>query len=167
MSEDCSPGTRNGAQMDDVAPSEESAARHPSTGLTEIVHQRTRLGILTVLAESRRADFTYLKSALQLTDGNLGRHLEILAAEGLIKITKGYEGRRPRTWAEITKVGQAALAAQMAAMKQLVSQFEALNFPSMDEAQGLRTQRSPRERGQAQAPLRPRPRNRKARLSGA
>jgi len=97
---------------------------HPTTMLTDVVHQRTRLGILSVLSECRRADFAYLKSLLQLTDGNLGRHLEILADDGLIAITKGYEGRRPRTWAEITKNGDAALAAQMAAMKQLVKRFE-------------------------------------------
>ena len=105
-----------------------SESPHPSTGLNEVVHQRTRLGILSVLAESRRADFMYLKSALGLSDGNLGRHLEILSGEGLIEITKGYEGRRPRTWAEITKTGQSALAAQMAAMKELVNQYEASAF---------------------------------------
>jgi DNA-binding MarR family transcriptional regulator len=97
---------------------------HPTTMLTDVVHQRARLGILSVLSESRRADFVYLKAQLQLTDGNLGRHLEILADDGLITITKGYEGRRPRTWAEITKAGDGALAAQMAAMKQLVKRFE-------------------------------------------
>jgi DNA-binding PadR family transcriptional regulator len=153
--------------MDDAAPEDDSVSLHPSTVLTEVVHQRTRLGILTVLAESRRADFTYLKSTLQLTDGNLGRHLEILAAEGLIKITKGYEGRRPRTWAEITKFGEAALASQMAAMKQLVNQFEALNLSSMDEAQDLQAQRSRRERRPALAPPQPRPRKVNPRLSGA
>jgi DNA-binding MarR family transcriptional regulator len=98
---------------------------HPATKLSEVVHQRTRLGILTVLSESGRADFNYLKNVLELTDGNLGRHLEVLADENLISITKGYEGRRPRTWAEITKTGEAALAAEMAAIKQLVAQFEA------------------------------------------
>jgi DNA-binding PadR family transcriptional regulator len=92
--------------------------------MTEVVHQRARLGILSVLSECGRADFVYLKSLLQLTDGNLGRHLEILADDGLISITKGYEGRRPRTWAEITPDGEAALTAQMAAMKQLVTRFE-------------------------------------------
>jgi DNA-binding MarR family transcriptional regulator len=97
---------------------------HPTTQLTELVHQRARLGILTVLSECGRADFGYLKSLLELTDGNLGRHLEILADDGLISITKGYEGKRPRTWAEITRDGESALAAQMAAMKQLVQQFE-------------------------------------------
>lgn len=97
---------------------------HPSTALDDVVHQRSRLGILTVLAESGRADFPYLKSILRLTDGNLGRHLEILAAEGLITITKGYEGRRPRTWAEITEKGEASLTAQVAAMRELVKRFE-------------------------------------------
>lgn len=106
-------------------PSADAVEPHPSTVLAEVVHQRTRLGILSVLAESRRADFNYLKSVLQLTDGNLGRHLEILANERLINITKGYENRRPRTWAQITKVGESALEAQMAAMKELVHQFEA------------------------------------------
>jgi DNA-binding HxlR family transcriptional regulator len=97
---------------------------HPTTTLTDVVHQKARLGILSVLSEAGRADFAYLKSLLQLTDGNLGRHLEILAGDGLITITKGYEGRRPRTWAEITKSGDRALAGQMAAMKQLVTRFE-------------------------------------------
>jgi DNA-binding MarR family transcriptional regulator len=97
---------------------------HPATLLTDVVHQRARLGILSVLSECGTADFVYLKSLLQLTDGNLGRHLEILADDGLISITKGYEGRRPRTWAQITKGGEAALGAEMAAMKQLVDRFE-------------------------------------------
>ncbi len=97
---------------------------HPAVGLDDVVHHRARLGILTVLGQVRKATFPYLKSLLKLTDGNLGRHLEVLAAEGLITLTKGYEGRRPRTWAEITDAGYAALAAEMATLKQLVSQFE-------------------------------------------
>lgn len=97
---------------------------HPATPLDEVAHQRSRLGILTVLAESGRADFPYLKAILRLTDGNLGRHLEILAADGLITITKGYEGKRPRTWAEITDKGEASLTAQVAAMRELVKRFE-------------------------------------------
>ena len=99
-------------------------AVHPSVVLDEVVHQRARLGILAVLSECGRADFSYLKRVLRLTDGNLGRHLEVLAEDDLITITKGYEGRRPRTWAEITPPGEAALAAQVAAMRQLVERFD-------------------------------------------
>jgi DNA-binding MarR family transcriptional regulator len=102
----------------------EQRPAHPTAGLNDVVHQRARLGILTVLGEARRVDFPYLKSLLQLTDGNLGRHIEVLAAEGLVEVTKGYEGRRPRTWVEITKLGRGALAAEMAALKQLVERYE-------------------------------------------
>jgi DNA-binding MarR family transcriptional regulator len=97
---------------------------HPSVGLSDVVHPRARLGILTVLAHAQTATFGYLKSALELTDGNLGRHLETLADEQLVTITKGYEGRRPRTWVSITPAGYAALTAEMATLKRLVEQFE-------------------------------------------
>ena len=102
----------------------EQRPEHPTAGLNDVVHQRARLGILTVLGEARRVDFPYLKSLLQLTDGNLGRHIEVLAAGGLVTVTKGYEGRRPRTWVEITRLGRGALAAEMAALKQLVQRYE-------------------------------------------
>jgi DNA-binding MarR family transcriptional regulator len=102
----------------------EQRPAHPTASLNDVMHQRARLGILTVLGEATRVDFPYLKSLLQLTDGNLGRHIEVLAGEGLVAVTKGYEGRRPRTWVEITKLGRGALAAEMAALKQLVQRYE-------------------------------------------
>jgi DNA-binding MarR family transcriptional regulator len=102
----------------------EQRPAHPTAALNDVVHQRARLGILTVLGEAQRVDFPYLKSLLQLTDGNLGRHIEVLAAEGLVRVTKGYEGRRPRTWVEITRPGRGALAAEMDALKQLVQRYE-------------------------------------------
>ncbi|WP_211247616.1 transcriptional regulator [Cryptosporangium arvum] len=96
---------------------------HPALGLDDTIHQKTRLALLTVLDEAGQADFPYLKKLLGLTDGNLGRHLDILAAQGLIAITKGYEGRRPRTWAAITPAGEQALAAEMRLLSNLVNRF--------------------------------------------
>jgi DNA-binding MarR family transcriptional regulator len=100
---------------------------HPALGLDDVVHQKTRLALLTVLDEAGQADFPYLKRLLNLTDGNLGRHLDILAEQGLIEITKGYEGRRPRTWAAITKQGEQALAAEMSALAALLERFKSKN----------------------------------------
>ena len=65
--------------------------------INDVVHQRTRLGLLAILREVHQADFSYLKSRLKLTDGNLGQHLEILVRHDLVTIRKGYEGRRART----------------------------------------------------------------------
>jgi DNA-binding MarR family transcriptional regulator len=98
--------------------------RHPALELDDRVHQKTRLALLTVLDEAGRADFPYLKSLLGLTDGNLGRHLEALSGQGLVKIQKGHEGRRPRTWASITPLGREALAAEMRVLATLVRRFQ-------------------------------------------
>jgi DNA-binding MarR family transcriptional regulator len=103
-------------------PADESP--HPTSGLNDVVHQKARLGILAVLAETERADFTYLKSMLDLTDGNLGRHIEVLAGSGLVHVEKGYAGRRPRTWVTITRAGRHALAEEMAAIRELLRRFE-------------------------------------------
>jgi len=97
---------------------------HPTNQLDDLVHQRGRLGILSILADSQQADFSYLKRLLQLTDGNLGRHIEILTEQGLVTTTKGYQGKRPRTWVAITEEGRSALANEIAALKQLIEHFE-------------------------------------------
>ncbi len=93
---------------------------HPTNGLDETVHQRHRLGILTIAAEAQRAEFGYLREALGLTPGNLSKHLTVLERAGLVEVQKGYSGRRPRTWVRITAQGRAALAAELAALTELL-----------------------------------------------
>jgi DNA-binding MarR family transcriptional regulator len=102
----------------------QAAGSHPALAFDDVVHQRTRLGILAVLAEATEADFTYLRKVLDLTDGNLGRHLEILEGAGLITISKGYHGRRPRTRAAITAEGRRALRDELASMQALMERLD-------------------------------------------
>lgn len=97
---------------------------HPANGLDELVHQRVRLGILTIAHEARRVEFGYLRTSLELTAGNLSQHLSVLEKAGLITIEKGYAGKRPRTWISLTKAGHAALADEIAQLKRLISQIE-------------------------------------------
>lgn len=99
-------------------------AGHPTKGLDERVHQRHRLGILTITAEAREAEFGYLRDALGLTPGNLSRHLSVLEEAGMIEVEKGYSGRRPRTWVRITRPGRAALAAEIGALAEIVRRLE-------------------------------------------
>ncbi len=101
-----------------------TAAAHPTKGLDEIVHQRHRLGILTIAAEAESADFGYLRDALDLTPGNLSRHLTVLEDAGLVQVSKGYEGKRPRTWVKITGEGRAALTAEITALTELVRRHD-------------------------------------------
>ncbi len=102
----------------------DEADEHPTIGLDDLVHQRTRLGVLTVLAEAGRCDFAYLRDTLQLTDGNLSRHLQLLADGQLLTIDKVFEKRRPRTWIEIAPAGEAALEAEVRVMRELLTRID-------------------------------------------
>ena len=92
----------------------------PTAGLDDTVHQRHRLGILTIAAETDRVDFGYLQSTLGLTPGNLNRHLAVLDEAGLVSIHKEFHGRKPRTWIKITKAGRRALTDEIAILTDLV-----------------------------------------------
>ena len=97
---------------------------HPVNGLDDVVHQRVRLGILTIAHEARRVEFGFLRTALDLTAGNLGQHLSVLEKAGLVHIEKGYEGKRPRTWVNLTPEGEKALRDEIAHLKRLIQQVE-------------------------------------------
>jgi DNA-binding MarR family transcriptional regulator len=97
---------------------------HPVTGLDDVVHQRVRLGILTIAHEARRVEFGYLRSQLQLTAGNLSQHLSVLETAGLVKVEKGYAGRRGRTWITLTAAGSTALADEIGRLKLLITRVE-------------------------------------------
>jgi DNA-binding MarR family transcriptional regulator len=97
---------------------------HPITGLDEVVHQRVRLGILTVAHEARRVEFGYLRTQLNLTAGNLSKHVSVLETAGLIEVEKGYAGRRGRTWITLTAAGRTALAEEIGRLKLLIARVE-------------------------------------------
>jgi DNA-binding MarR family transcriptional regulator len=97
---------------------------HPANGLDDVVHQRVRLGILTIAHEARRVEFSYLRTNLELTAGNLSQHLGVLENAGLITIEKGYAGKRARTWVTLTKAGHAALAEEVTHLKLLIRAIE-------------------------------------------
>lgn len=85
----------------------EDAGRFAYEGLDRVLHEKARLGILTALVT--RPDglsFSDLARLCELTDGNLSRHLDVLADAGLVKITKGFEGRRPLTTCALTGHGR-------------------------------------------------------------
>jgi DNA-binding MarR family transcriptional regulator len=107
---------------------------HPAAVLDETVHQRHRLGVLAITSRSRQAEFGFLQQRLGLTSGNLSAHLTVLEDAGLVRVERGYLGKRPRTWVSITKQGQAALAAEMAALTELIREHH--EVPASQSAGG-------------------------------
>jgi DNA-binding MarR family transcriptional regulator len=92
--------------------------------LDDAVHQRTRLAILTVLLEAGETDFRFLKQTLDLTDGNLGRHLEVLADAGYVSTRRGYDGRRSKAWVTLTRRGADALRIEADALRAIVARLD-------------------------------------------
>jgi DNA-binding MarR family transcriptional regulator len=97
---------------------------HPANGLNDLVHQRVRLGILTITHEARQVEFGYLRENLELTAGNLSQHLTVLEKAGLVTVQKGYAGRRGRTWITLTKAGRTALRQEIDQLRQLIHQVD-------------------------------------------
>src|SRR5262245_10804582 len=85
----------------------ETDGRFAYDGLERVLHEKARLGIVTVLFRHREGlAFTDLARLCSLTDGNLSRHLDVLADEGLVQITKAFAGRRPLTTCKLTATGR-------------------------------------------------------------
>ena len=102
---------------------------HPVTGLDDVVHQRVRLGILTITHEARRVEFGYLRTQLELTAGNLSQHLGVLENADLIAVEKGYQGKRGRTWVTLTAAGNTALTEEIGRLKLLIARVETADTP--------------------------------------
>jgi DNA-binding MarR family transcriptional regulator len=96
-------------------PAESSAAN-----LDRIVHERTRLGIVSALAVNSSLTFNELKQFLQVTDGNLSVHARKLEDAGYIGCTKSFAGRVPKTEYRLMPPGRKALEKYLDHMEALI-----------------------------------------------
>lgn len=77
--------------------------------INRLVHDPSRLAILTALAACEKADFVFLLNVTGLTKGNLSSHLSKLEQGGLVEIQKQFEGKQPITYARLTPEGREGL----------------------------------------------------------
>ena len=87
--------------------------------LDPVIHQPVRLQIMAALSHlgcREQVDFTFLKTKLDLTDGNLGAHLLTLEQAGYIAVEKSFVARKPKTFVAPTAAGRRAVEAHLAAL---------------------------------------------------
>ncbi len=90
-------------------------------GLSRVLHEKARLGILTALrTRGEGLGFSELKGLCSLTDGNLSRHLTVLQESGLVAIKKGTQGGRPLTWAKLTSRGRKEFDAYLEELQRVI-----------------------------------------------
>jgi DNA-binding MarR family transcriptional regulator len=91
--------------MADMIPPE--IGRYAYDGLDRTLHEKGRLGILTALVtRASGVSFTELARLCGLTEGNLSRHLDRLAKDGLVELQKGFDRNRPLTTCKLTGIGR-------------------------------------------------------------
>lgn len=89
--------------------------------LDRLLHEKARLGLMTsLLAHPEGLVFNELKRLVDLTDGNLSRHLHVLNEAGLIEMVKGFEGRRPQTLCRLTEEGRTRFLGYLEELEKVV-----------------------------------------------
>jgi len=87
--------------------------------LDRLVHDPSRLAILTALSACKSADFLYLQRLTGLSKGNLSSHLAKLESAGLVMIEKEFIGKIPNTRVSVSKIGRTAVERHWKRLDQL------------------------------------------------
>jgi DNA-binding MarR family transcriptional regulator len=97
-------------------------ARPPenATSLDRLIHERTRLAIISALAVNHSLTFNELKELLSVTDGNLSVHARKLEDAGYISCAKSFANRLPKTEYRVTANGRRALEKYLDHMEALI-----------------------------------------------
>ena len=90
--------------------------------IDEIIHQKIRLGIMTMLAAEGSVEFVQLKERLDLTDGNLSSHISLLEKKEYLTVQKAFAGKRPQTTLKITRRGRLALKSYLEVLKKIIEE---------------------------------------------
>ena len=90
--------------------------------LNSVLHEKSRLAIVSFLAAADSVTFRELKESLAMTDGNLSVHLRVLEESGYIEIEKSFVGRKPQTRVSLNRQGRKALEQYVDHLEAIVRQ---------------------------------------------
>jgi len=91
-----------------------------AASLDRVVHERTRLAIVSSLAVNASLTFNELKQLLRISDGNLSVHARKLEDAGYISCAKSFSGRLPKTEYRLTAGGRRALEKYLDHMEAII-----------------------------------------------
>lgn len=118
-------GRRAAASRPPQAAPARAAKRSPSAHerpnrLDRLVHDRTRLAIVSALAVNDVLSFTELKAMTETSDGNLSVHARKLEEGGYLTALKSFDGRVPKTEFRLTDAGRRALQKYLDHMEAII-----------------------------------------------
>ncbi|MEU0008186.1 transcriptional regulator [Streptomyces sp. NPDC006314] len=84
----------------------------------------TRLSIVSLLSSSRWVEFGFVRDTVGLSDSALSKQVSKLCDQGYVEVERGYVGKRPRTWINLSEAGKAALLSHVAALHSIVERSQ-------------------------------------------
>lgn len=75
---------------------------------------------MSALMVNASVNFNDLKTLLQITDGNLASHLKALEENNIIKVEKGFVGRKTNTTYAVTKLGEKTFKLHIDALEKMI-----------------------------------------------
>ena len=100
---------------------ETAQPEHPRHQLAEDLAHPVRFSLTAALAATDETEFAVLRDHLQVSDSVLSRQASALETAGIVRIRKGYIGKRPRTWLSLTKSGRDIWVQHLAALQAIAS----------------------------------------------
>lgn len=88
--------------------------------LDRLIHEKTRLAIVSALAVNPSVTFNEMKAILKTTDGNVSVHTRKLEDAGYLACRKSFEGRIPKTEYSLTASGRRALEKYLSHMEAVI-----------------------------------------------
>jgi len=88
--------------------------------LERLIHEKTRLAIVSALAVNPSLTFNELKAILKTTDGNVSVHTRKLEDAKYVACQKSFVGRVPKTEYSLTAAGRRALDRYLDHMEALI-----------------------------------------------
>ena len=85
-----------------------------------LIHEKTRLAIVSALAVNPTLSFNEMKAILKTTDGNVSVHARKLEEAGYLSCRKSFEGRMPKTEYALSAAGRRALEKYLLHMEALI-----------------------------------------------
>lgn len=110
-----------------------TTTRHPRHGLDEVIHAPVRFSIVATLSAVGKAEFSYVRDTVEISDSVLSKQVSTLEAAGYVTVKKGYVGKRPRTWLSLSPAGEVAFRSHLAALTEIASRTVAAP-PDDDES---------------------------------
>jgi DNA-binding transcriptional ArsR family regulator len=92
--------------------------------LDPVLLEPVRLAIVALLAGTEWAEFAFVRDAVDVSDSALSKRISALADGGYVEVRKGYVGKRPRTWINLSDTGRDALSRHVAALQEIATRAE-------------------------------------------